>query len=271
MQRNLARNFLSLLLALGTSGCATAYKNVMISVVDETTGKPIAGAKVTTDYFQEYPFSRVSRKASEGVTGTDGTAILSANYKDGVGPWYDVEIRNADYVANSSVGISPDTATCLSARAQEFIPTKPDVQVELRSESEKASAMARFRLKQKQDEAQAEVLFHQSPDFWPDHKEEPYPYVSDDVGGLLIGKRWNAGSVVPLGTTTDIKLIRGAVLARITEAHPRINEIRWLSSTSVMASASWYVGPLGAGGYTYVLRKGSRGWVVLTYYMEWIS
>ena len=38
-----------------------------------------------------------------------------------------------------------------------------------------------------------------------------------------------------------------------------------------MVKSGWYTGPLAAAGYTYVLKKTEGNWIVLTYYMDYVS
>jgi hypothetical protein len=50
-----------------------------------------------------------------------------------------------------------------------------------------------------------------------------------------------------------------------------VREIRWLSADEVMATASWYSGPLASASYCYVLQRRAHGWNVVTRYMFIVS
>jgi hypothetical protein len=159
----------------------------------------------------------------------------------------------------------------LLARPADFIPTTPDLVVEIASKA----TVARFRVenekKQRASEQNAEELFQKSPDFWPKHKAGPLPWVENDVGRLLISKRWKAASKDLLGTNGDIDSIRAVVLKHMANPDAQVSEIRWLSASVVMVSSGWYSGPTAAAGYTYVLEKSKDGWIVLAYYMNAVS
>jgi hypothetical protein len=271
------------ILLLNTVGCATAYKHVMISVVDATTQEPVAGAKVSTSYFRQYPLSRGSRIISKAATDTKGNALLSANYlrrnslfrelydPDNLGPSYDVSISTNDYNVTCSIGISPSTRDELFTRSPNFMPTTPDIVVQVRSEREKERDRLDMELKRKDDEEKAATLFSHSPDYWPEHKDDPYPYVSDQVGELLLEKRWNAASKKALSSQDESDQIRAVVVGSMKQANPTVEEMRWVSPTLVMVTASWYAGPLASAGYTYIVRKDEGRWHVLVYYMEYVS
>ena len=270
-------------LLLGTIGCVSSYKHVLVSVVDSTTGTPISGAKVITSYYPHSAFSLASRHTCEAVTGETGKAILSANYlprepvlfgrseSSTFSPSYEVVIMNGKYQEQTSIFLSPSTDQELLARPAGFIPTMPDVVVEVTSEAMKARHISENDEQRRMDEQKAEQLFEKLPNFWPEHMEDPYPWPKDYVGQLLLSKRWQSASRNSLGTKEDIDSIRAVVVRHMTHPKAEVHELRWLSPSLVMVSSSWYTGPLASAGYTYVLQKGKDGWIVLAYYMDYVS
>lgn len=268
---------MTLPLLLGTIGCVSSYKHVLVSVVDSTTLEPVEGAKVTTSYIGHSAFWFASPHASEAVTDKTGTALLSASFS-AIAPEYDVHILNDKYRVDMTWIPNEWRDAKLRARPEAFIPATPDVVVEVpnreldaRSSAEQERQRAEAEKQRKMDEQKAEELFEKSPDFWPEHKAGAYPWVKDEVGRLLLSKRWHSASKKSLGTKADIASIREVVVRHMKMPKAEVHEIGWLSSSLVMVSASWYEGSLAAAGYTYVLRKEKDGWIVLAYYMMYIS
>ena len=250
-------------LLLGTIGCVSSYKHVMVSVVDSTTGAPVEGAKVTTSYWDS-AFWHASPHTSEAITGKTGTALLSANYS-AISPEYNVHILNDKYQVDTIWIRNEWRDAGLRARPETFIPTTPDIvvnvnsrEVDARISAENEKRRAADQERRKMDEQKAEELFEKSPDFWPDH----YLGRIDHVGELLLSKRWNSASTKSLGTKADTDAIRAVVLLNMKTPKAEVHEIRWLSPTLVMVSSSWNAGSLGSGEFWYVLQKGEYGWIV---------
>jgi hypothetical protein len=130
---------------------------------------------------------------------------------------------------------------------------------------------AKTEAQRKSDEQAAETLFRDSPGFWPEHTAGPYPCPKNDVGRLLVQKRWQRASKTSLGLKEDLDTIGAAVVRHMNHPGGKVDEIRWLTPTLVMISCSWYTAPLAAASYTYVLQKDDSGWAVLAYYMDSIS
>ena len=196
------RNFLVLLLLLpGTSGCVSSYKHVMVSVVDETTGQPVAGATVST-YYVVQRFSLASRRTSTSVTDANGTAVLLANYLPHepvlfghsepfpFHPMYDVDITNDKYEQHTSdTGSALEDGPLLS-RPVKFIPTTPDFVEEIASEKAIAGQRAQDEKRREADEQKADELNHRSPDFWPAPDDDWLP--KDEINRLLVERRFES-------------------------------------------------------------------------------
>jgi hypothetical protein len=119
---------------------------------------------------------------------------------------------------------------------------------------------------EKLDEQKAEDIFEKGPDYWPEETRRGAYWIR-----LLLSKRWQIVSTKPLDTKTDIASIRKAVRRDMKIPPAKVDEIGWLSSSVVMVSSRWYQGPLGAGGFIYVLQKGKDGWVILRRYLMWVA
>jgi hypothetical protein len=268
---------------LGTVGCVSSYKHVMVSVIDSETGAPVSGAKVTTSYLTHSAFSLAITRTDAATTDADGKVLLSANYlprepilfrrsQDLIfSPSYQVSIMNAAYQEQTGIFPSYLTDQALLARSADLIPTMPDIVVKVTSEAVKQRERTEREEQQARDEQRAEELFRASPDFWPAAKAEPYPVVEDEVGRLLVFKRWQAASNRPLGTTEDVDSIRAVVLKHMANPKSEVQEIRWISGSIVMVSSSWYTGPVAGAGYTYVLQKRKDGWTIVAHYMNYVS
>lgn len=255
------------LIAVGTFGCASPYKHVLVSVVDSNTRQPIRGTTVRAWYPMASWSSWVSHQPDKAVTGETGEAMLRVNPTGG-GPFYDVVIANDQYDEHFGYSSSSDE---LAERANDFIPLKPDIELEVTSKKDLARLEVEAEKKQKSDEEAAEKLFRDSPEFWPEHKEEPYPFLKDEIGEILVRKRWKGATKTLLGVTEDLESIRKAVIAHMKHPQSIVGEIGWISPTLVMVSCSWHTSPLASAGYTYVLRKDGTTWVILTRYMSFVS
>jgi hypothetical protein len=260
----------SLALMLALSGCATnfsaprtkATRHIAISVVDETSGAPIAGVKVRASCFTDVKLSR-ERKSTEAITDEKGMAVVVLEtLPDALFDCVAI-VNNDSYSANRGVSLDSDMVKQLRTRPPGFVPIKADVVIKLRSKAvERARQQERDR-RRAAAEAEAEAHFKNDPDYWPP-QSGAYRWVEGEAGALLISKRREHASVKALGSAEDVKAIGAAVLAH--EGFYAISEIRWISSTEVILRAD-----RGNVGYTYVLRKKTGTWSVLTYYMDWIE
>lgn len=271
-----------LLLLIGNTGCASSYKHVLVSVVDSKTGAPIAGAMVRTDYVKRR-FSLASTLKSQAITDAQGHAVVVANYlpREPVlfgrsedlpfGPNYRISISNDKYEADDFLFPCFTTNEPVFSRSPQVIPTNVDLTEDISSKADVERAEVDREQARRTDEQKAEELFQKSPNFWPEHQESPYEWVKDDVGRLLLFKRWKTISKVSLGTKEDVDSISKVVLQHMRNPKAKIGGIGWLSPTIVMVSSSWYEGPLASAGYTYVVQKSKNGWTVLAYYLEFVS
>lgn len=237
------------------TSASLAY-NVLVSVVDSKTRQPVEGATVSIRF----------RKTS-AVTGKDGTALLKLSSAETT-PLFDVKVVNEKYDQHFGYSESPDDWI---GRSEDFIPTKPDIVLKVTSRIDEKRREEEMKAKEKSNEDAAEKLFRDSPDFWPERKADPYPSPKDEVGEILLRKRWERASESALGSQEDIESIRAAVIRHMKVPESKVNEMRWISPTVVMVNSSWYEGPLAAAGYTYVLRKSEKGWSVVAYYMNYVS
>lgn len=249
-------------LAIGTLGCASlrptppelrgepSYRRVLVVVTDSKTSQPVEGATVSVAF---HPRTRL-------VTGHDGKAMLRLSYAEAHDPVFDVEIVNKQY--NQHYGYS-ETRNEWMNRSGDFIPTKPDIVLEVISRLDERRAEDATNAQRKAAEQTAEKLFRNAPDYWPER--------TNDVAEILFSKRWEHALKRALGSKEDMDSIHAAIIGHMKNPKAEVHEIRWISATLVMAKSSWYTGPLASAGYTYVLRKSEQGWTVLTYAMDYIS
>ena len=262
--------FLPLLVAVATFGCASdSYRHVSVSVVDSKSRQPVQRVRVSTSHPFKYWSYRVFHPGTTAFTGKDGIAIVQADPHDQLGPTFYVKVINKQY--DQHFGYSEAGANGWADRSKDFIPTKPDIVLEVTSRIEEKRADEEQEAKHKSDEEAAEKLFRDSPDYWPGQRADPYAYATDDVCQVLLWKRWERASKTQLGSNEDTEAIRAAVSGHMKHPQAKVHEIRWISPTLVIAKSSWYSGPLAAAGYTYVLRKNDAGWFVIAHYMECIS
>lgn len=267
-----AESLLILSLLAGVSGCASSYKHVLVSVVDSNTGEPVCGATViSTPYSDATWWSRHFYYSSKGVTDQTGKAMLKAKYEQGIEPLWEVDVVNSRYDQQQEIYPTLEETDGLIARPESFIPTTPDFVVGVTSRRDLTRSEAAAEEKRKSEDQAAETLLRDSPSFWPEHEDEPYPRPKNEVERLLVQKRWQRASKTPLGLKQDVDSIRAVVIRHMNRPSGKVEEIRWLSPTLVMVSCSWYTSPLAAASYTYVLQKDESGWAVLAYYMESIS
>jgi hypothetical protein len=246
--------FLIAFLALEALSTASPSYNVLVSVVDSKTGHQVEGATVSTHEIT-------------ATTGKDGRAMLKLS-SGGRLPVFEVKIVNEKY--DDHRGYST-TRNDWMQRSEDFIPTKPDIVLKVTSRVDEKRAEAKIEAERKSDEEAAEKLFRDSPDFWPKRKDDPYPTPRNEVGWILLRKRWEHASEKELGSTEDTESIRAAVIQHMKVPESKVSEIRWISPTVVMVSSSWYKGPLASAGYTYVLRKSEKGCSVVAYYINYVS
>jgi hypothetical protein len=273
-------NFLLIFwLAAACSGCVSHHKYVLISVIDSTSEGPVAGAVVTTHFPTGPWFVRAVHRKYKAVTNDSGTALLKVYWPSKSGspadqnqfdPIFDVLIRNDRY--DDGFGTFDSGLTdALFDRPEDFVPKEPDLVLNVTSRRIRKWEQQLAASIEKANDQKAEELFHGSADFWPKHGADPYAYIEGDIGQLLLTKRWESASKVPLGTEEDIVAICAAVVLCNQMPRAEAYEIRWLSPALVMVSAGYYIGPLDAASYTCILQKGKNGWRVLTYYLETIS
>jgi hypothetical protein len=108
---------------------------------------------------------------------------------------------------------------------------------------------------------------------WPDRGADPYPCPKPQFYDLL-NARFEKASRIPLGTAEDVAAICEAIhnykqqlLFNPELSSLFVREVRWLSSTVVMASADTTHFSLCGADYYYVLTLRGKTWRVLTYYM----
>jgi hypothetical protein len=261
---------LPVLLAVATFGCASdSYRHVSVSVIDSKTREPVQHVRVSTSHpFKSWSY-RIFHPGTTVFTGKDGIAFVQADPHDQLGPIFDVKIVNKQY--DQHFGYGEAGANDWADRPKDFIPTKPDIVLEVTSRIEEKRADEEQETKHKSDEEAAEKLYRDSPDYWPGQKADPDAHARNEVDSILISKRWERASKTQLGSNEDTEAIRAAIIQHMKHPQAKVHEIRWISPTVVMAKSSWYSGPLAAAGYTYVLRKNEQGWTVIAHYMEWVS
>jgi hypothetical protein len=99
---------------------------------------------------------------------------------------------------------------------------------------------------------------------WPERSKNlgwPRP----PQAGKILEDRFANASKDALGSASDIAAIKSAVLS--VRPSSEIDEIRWLSSTLVMAQVS----NRGATAWYYVVEKTTDEWRVRIFYLLWIS
>jgi hypothetical protein len=96
---------------------------------------------------------------------------------------------------------------------------------------------------------------------WPDRDK------LDAKGVEILFARYAQASKKPLGTDQDVESIKKVVVVHMKRASARVNEIRWLSPTLIMAETSWHEAPKAGGTYFYIVEKNKDTWVVKTYYL----
>jgi hypothetical protein len=246
---------------------------MLVSVVDSASARPVSGATVSADFNHGSWLSGAFRHKSQIVTGDSGKVLLkvfcprpSGRHTEFPSWLYKVTIKNDRY--DDCVAVSdPDMDRTLFDRSGDFIPTETDIVLEVTNRRIQARGRAEAEAKRKADERRVDALIQRSPDFWPPHKDDSDPWIKDDIGQLLLDKRWTSASKKPLGTKAEIDAISAAVIQHMGNPKARVEEVRWLSPSLVMVSSGWYASPQAAAGYLYILRKDNNRWTVLAYYL----
>jgi len=140
---------------VGSIGCASPHKCVLVSVVDSKTGRPVAGATVSV---HSHPRTRT-------VTSQEGSALLKLNCTEAQDAIFDVEIVNPQY--NQNFGFS-ETGNEWMNRPNGFIPTKPDIVLEVVSRFDESQAELEKHAEFNTAAEAAQKLFLESPDLWPE-------------------------------------------------------------------------------------------------------
>lgn len=240
-------------------------------MIDSNTGSPVQGASVSASYPAESWLFQFIHPSSKGITDEQGKVTLDVYCARGFGPFFEIEIVNELYYQEVGLFHSENEWKEWMGRPKDYVPSKPDTIVEITSRIDVAQAEQQREEKKKADEAAAEQLFQEAPDFWPEHKGGGHPFIVDAVGAALVRKRWDRSSRVALNPSDTHEAICAVVLQHMKHPQSRVDEIRWVSPAVVMVSSSWYTSPIASAGYTYILKKADKGWVVLTYYMNYIS
>ncbi len=245
------------------AGCASSdergwsYKHVLVSVVDDESGKPVRGAAVSATYMEP-------NNPNKPITDENGKAMLKvASRPRGEICIYTVGISNNLYDQNI---VEEREVKGLPKRSENFIPTKPDVVLKLTSRVTETRRKEEIAAKDKAADAAAEMLFRDSPNFWPGQRDEPSPSPSDEISRRLIGKRWERASTQELGTKDDADAIRAVVIRHMKNPKAQIHEIRWISAGVVMAWTRSF-----EADYFVALKKTDAGWTVVAFYMEGVS
>jgi len=270
--RKIATLLMALPFLLGTFGCVSSYKHVLVSVVDAETGAPIPGAKVATLYHVESKLSRASRRTSEATTDNEGKAMLLANYlpiesvilqkrkNDLFSPSYRVSINNKNY--HDYRGILPLYATdkALLERPPDFIPMEPDIVIQLLSEKSKDAQRGEARNEGLSNERKAEELLSNLKGTWPEN-------ISEEIGELLAHKCWFTATKTPAFTPEDRYQITKAVLGRSGNIYYKASEIRWVSPSMVIVESGF----IRSGVYLSILQRDGKRWTVVAHYLWLIS
>lgn len=247
---------LTFLVVLFSLGCTTSYKHVLVSVVDSRTRNPVQGATVTVSFL---PKTRT-------VTDRDGMALIKLRSDVAQDALFEVAITNELYEQD----YGSETDSEWFRRPDFVIPTKPDIVLGIVTRADQKHAEEKEKAKAALTDQAAEKLLLDSPDFWPVVKDDSYP-TPNDVGRVLLSKRWERASTNELGSKEDVESICAAVLRHMKNSQAKVGEIRWISPTVAMVKSSWYASPLAGAGYTYALQKKDQGWTVIAYYMDYIS
>jgi len=244
---------------------------VLIGVFDDVTKSPVAGVKVSAEYFSSAHPEKVT-VGDEGVTDQKGIAVLRARYDGDKPPHFTAAVNRLGYEFNGSIFPSVNDVKRITARAPSEKPNKIDVIFLISSASTETARREEKKKKLAVASREVERLYRDEPDYWPSKGAEPYPWAQGDSAMELIAKRWNGAGKNPIGGPSDAAEIRKVVRLHMKRSDAQVGEVRWINTRTVMAMSSWYEGPLASATFTYVLKKNAKGkWRVLTYYMESVS
>lgn len=112
------------------------------------------------------------------------------------------------------------------------------------------------------------ILVRQAPArlTWPakSHIGLAWPDPPRDMA--VLNQRFAGATPNRLGTVEDVAEIQRIIPADKPAAHLRVREIRWLSPSLAMARVR-----AREAEYFYVVQRRGAYWIVLTYYLRWIS
>jgi hypothetical protein len=254
------------------------YRSVLLKVVDETSGEPIAGVKVATEYWGD-PKKPVTPRVGQGTTDAAGLVLLEvcrAAYSPRKGPGsriveviYNLELKNEAYQQNGGMAqFSTKVEQSIFTRKPGETPSHPDYTFNIRSVSEQRRLAEIDNENEERDKRQAEEWHMKGPDFWPPQTNELWPNSAEN---LLLEKRWESASRKAIGSENELAAIKAAITENISGENPSVGEVRWLTQSVVLASGGWYGGPINAGTYFYVLKKIEGRWIVFRKYLQVIS
>jgi len=244
---------------------------VLIGVFDDVTKAPVAGVKVSAEYFSSGPPTQVTI-GDEGVTDQKGIVVLRARYDGEKTPAFAAAINSPGHEFNGSCYPSVNDVKRIIARPPSERPNTIDVIFLIPSASAEKTRWEEKKKKLAAASREAGRLYRDEPDYWPPKGAEPYPWAQGDSAMELIAKRWNRAEKKPLGGPSHAAEIRKLVKLHMKRSGAQVGEVRWINARTAMAMSSWSEGPLASARFTYVLKKNAKGkWRVLTYYMESVS
>ena len=91
-----------------------------------------------------------------------------------------------------------------------------------------------------------------------------------EEGSKLLNERWKHGAKANL-STNNTAAIRKVVLDKFGKSKPEVGEIRKITEREYMVQGSYYFGPLGSGGFYFVLVRSESKWILIGQYYIWIS
>ena len=275
---HLARLFLVVGLCARLHAQDANYRSVLVAVIDDVTGAPVQGVKVTTEYWGEEKIrASLKLRSNTAVTNEEGRATLWV-YKgaldeskwltpESVAVAYELEVKNDLYENHFSQSPSTSKATrYLIERPASDSPSRPDFVFRMQS---KANQMAAKKARDEIDERNeklADLWLKTRPDFWPSTEGKMY----FDAEWKLVNKRWESGKEVSRDAS-ESKEVEKVVLSHITQPNPGIHEIRRISESVFMVYGGWYSGPMAAASSLYVVKKVGAKWSVIQEYLVVIS
>lgn len=274
-----ARMLLFLAVSVGLHAQDADYRRVLVAVIDDITGAPVPGVKVTTDYWgEEKVRTALNLRPSTATTNEEGQATLwvfkaalderKSLKSDSIAVAYELEVKNDLYENHFSQvpGISQATRRNILERRAEDSPSKPDFVFRMQSKAHQLAAKKARDEVDERNEKLADSWLNSRPDFWPSTEGKMY----FDAEWKLVNKRWEGGKEVSKGNA-EAKEVEKAVLNYITQPNPGVSEIRRISPTVFMVSGGWYSGPMAAASSLYVVKKVGAKWVVIREYLVAIA